>query len=330
MLLLRVPLPARRRRADDGDRSRRRRSADRGCQGQRPTTRRQVQDPFPARRQPRPDQEGAVPAEGRRVPARGARRAIQHNKFMVLPTGTKQDARRGVDRLDQHLGRRHLRPDQRRPLGPRRRSAVSSSAYWELLQADPGGTRRRRPGDGHAAQNKAFRAAVEKLADAARRWPTDPAGHHRRSSVHAAARRCSICTPRSSTRPPTASCITLAFGINKTVQGPPARQQGRRPYRLLPAREGQTSPDPKAKAIRSSRLDARNNVYAGVRLVHRRAAPSMGEGDQHAHPAAQFPCELHPFQVPARRSARHATPSSSPARPTSATPRPTRTTRTCW
>ena len=42
---------------------------------------------------------------------------IQHNKFMVLLKGASREARRGVDRLDQHLDRRHPRPDQRRPLG---------------------------------------------------------------------------------------------------------------------------------------------------------------------------------------------------------------------
>ena len=45
--------------------------------------------------------------------------AIQHNKFMVLLKGQQKKACRGMDRLDQHLRRRHPRPDQCRPLGAR-------------------------------------------------------------------------------------------------------------------------------------------------------------------------------------------------------------------
>ena len=56
--------------------------------------------------------------------------------------GPAAHARRGVDRLDQHLARRHPRPDQRRPLGAERDSrAQQFRDYWELLAADPGAPR---------------------------------------------------------------------------------------------------------------------------------------------------------------------------------------------
>ena len=64
------------------------------------------------------DQMGAV------IP-RTVTEGIRHNKFIVLLE--RQQADRGVDRLDQHLRWRHLRPFERRPhrLGQGRARSLS-------------------------------------------------------------------------------------------------------------------------------------------------------------------------------------------------------------
>ena len=119
LLLLRVPLPARGRGAEGSRRSRRSSAADRRCQEQQAQGQeRQGAGGFPARRKPRHDREGG-PAEGQRVPARGQDQRHPAQQVHGAAEGPAAKACRGVDRLDQHLRRRHPRPDQCRPLGAR-------------------------------------------------------------------------------------------------------------------------------------------------------------------------------------------------------------------
>ena len=83
---------------------------------------------------------------------------IQHNKFMVL---LKETPLGGLDRIDEHLGRRLHRSDQRRPLDPQRKRGAGVQGLLELLtdiRFSQGGASGR-----EHEEEKAFRTAVEAL-----------------------------------------------------------------------------------------------------------------------------------------------------------------------
>ena len=237
LLLLRVPLPARRRGAEGSRRSRRGRAADRRCQEQQAQGQeRQGAGGFPARREPRHDREGG-PAAGQRFPARGQDQrhpAQQVHGAAEGPAGKPAEVWTGSTNMSDGgihgqtnvghwvrdpetreevpglLGAAEVRPRRQGGRGPRDRQRRQQEAQ-DGGRADPGAARRHGPRSRRAS---------------------------RRSSARAAAPKCSTCTPHMVDEAADTSCITLAFGINKTFKDAPEGQQGRRPYRLLPAREG--------------------------------------------------------------------------------------------
>ena len=180
VLLLRVPLPAGGGGAEGGDRPRRRRAADHRRQGKRAQG--QKGKTHGASRAPRISRlikEAGMPA-GQRHPARGQHQQHPAQQVHGAAQGqARRQAGRSVDRLDQHLRRRHPRPDQCRPLGARRaRRAKKFQAYWELLKADPGAAR---DGDDKATvakRTRSFATAVEKILTPPDAVAEGPEGHH--------------------------------------------------------------------------------------------------------------------------------------------------------
>ena len=183
-------------------RSRRRRAADRRRQEQQA----QGQERQACRAFPRAENLAMIEKVGTAeasVFLREARtNAIQHNKFMVLLKGKQQEACRGVDRLDQHLRRRHPRPDQCRPLGARPGDGEEVPGLLGAAEGRP----RRQGGRGPRDRQRCQQGRSGRRSS--RSWRRPPHGRRsrrasRRSSARAAARKCSTCTPAWSTRPPT-------------------------------------------------------------------------------------------------------------------------------
>ena len=219
------------------------------------------------------------------------------------PERARADSRRGVDRIDEHLRRRHPRPDQRRPLGPEPDVAEQFQAYWELLSADPGAPRRRRAGDGGQGEEASSRTAVEAILATV---PTSLA------DVPRASRRCSVRGRGSAVldtyiemvdAAETFSCITLAFGVNKTFKDA-LKDNSHKSHAPLPAaREGGRAQSDGA-SVRSCGSRPQNNVYEAfgafiddplyqwARETNTRAL------DLNTH------VSVHPLEVPAEGSAR--------------------------
>ncbi|MBI2719389.1 MAG: hypothetical protein HYX36_11625, partial [Rhizobiales bacterium] len=184
-------------------------------------------------------------------------RNIQHNKFMVLLKGPqKKPAEVWTGSTNISDGGIHGQTNVghwvRDP-----ETAKKFEAYWELLKADPGG----RDGDDKATvtqRNKDLRTAVEQIMAAPATWPKVPKGIT------------PIFSPRSGTavldmyahmvdEAQDTSCITLAFGINKTFKDllKDNKADGHIGFFLL---EKEDKPNPRAKDS-FVRLNAKNNIY---------------------------------------------------------------------
>ncbi len=158
LLLLRIPLPAGGRRARQGDQGRRRRPHHLRRQEERQTGQGQDQEGrrLPAQGQSGRHQEGQDRGQASH-PARG--QAEQHPAQQVHGAAyrRRQEADRGVDRLHQHFRRRHLRPDQCRPLGARSRGRRQVSEILGAAQHRPRRQKGRRPRDREQEEQGAAR-----------------------------------------------------------------------------------------------------------------------------------------------------------------------------
>ena len=218
-------------------RSRRRRPADRRCQEQQAQGQeRQGAGGFPARREPRHDREGG-PAEGQRVPARGPDQRHPAQQVHGAAEGPAAKACRGVDRLDQHVRRRHPRPDQCRPLGARSRDGEEVPGLLGAAEGRPRRQGGRGPRDRQRRQQDAQDGGRADPGGRPPSWPKVKKGIT------------PIFSPRSGSE---VLDMYAAHGRRgrrhvlhharlrhqQDLQGAAEGQQGRRPYRLLPAREG--------------------------------------------------------------------------------------------
>ncbi len=215
---------------------------------------------FPARDNLADDQ-GGEDCPPRRLSARGAGERHRTQQVHGAAEGRRADARRGLDRLDQHLRRRHPRPDQCRPLGPRtERWPEPSRTTGSCCSDDPGA---REGEDASTARRATTPTSGRRWRSWQRRplrWPTSR-GASRRSSARAAAARCSTCT-RAGRRAARSSCITLAFGINKSFKDALQDNTGTSQIGFL-LLEKQDKPTPTNQAS-VRRLNARNNIYSGL------------------------------------------------------------------
>ena len=157
--------------------------------------------------------EGRHP-RGARPPARGEAQRHPAQQVHGAAQGRGAHARGGVDGVDQHLDGRHSRPDERGPLGARRRRRgtvrrPTGSCSRETPAARPGTARPR-----SARRTTISRRRSRRCASCRRSWRTSRRAP-RRSSARGAAGASSISISSWSTRPSELACITLAFGINK-------------------------------------------------------------------------------------------------------------------
>lgn len=215
-----------------------------------------VQDPFPRTENLAMIKKVGLPKAS--VFLRQARtNAIQHNKFMVLLKGPQKkpaEVWTGSTNLSDGgiHGQTNVGHWVREP-----GTAARFQAYWELLKADPGG----RDGDDKAAvtkRNKDLRTAVEKILAPPASWPKVKKGitpiFSPRSGSEVLDMYAHMVDEASDT-----SCITLAFGINKTFKDllKDNKADGHIGFFLL---EKEDKPNPRAKDP-FVRLNAKNNIY---------------------------------------------------------------------
>jgi len=184
--------------------------------------------------------------------------AIQHNKFMVLLKGKKKTpAEVWTGSTNISDGGIHGQTNVGHWVR-NEETARKFEAYWELLKADPGG----RDGDDRATvtkRNKELRTAVEKILPSPASWPKAPKGITPIFSPRSGSAVLDMYAHMVDDADDT-SCITLAFGINKTFKEllKDNTADGHIGFFLL---EKEDKPNPKAKDP-FVRLNARNNVYA--------------------------------------------------------------------
>ena len=183
--------------------------------------------------------------------------AIQHNKFMVLLKGRqKKPAEVWTGSTNISDGGIHGQTNVghwvRDP-----ETAAKFQAYWELLKVDPGG----KEGEDRAtvnAANKALRTAVEQILVAPTSWPEVKKGITPIFSPRSGSEVLDMYAHMVDEAADT-SCITLAFGINKTFKDllKDNEPDGHIGFFLL---EKEDKPNPRAKDP-FVRLTARNNIY---------------------------------------------------------------------
>ena len=264
LLLLRVPLPARRRGAEGSRRSRRRRAADRRRQEQQAQGQeRQGAGAFPRAENLAMIEKVGLPKAS--VFLREARtNAIQHNKFMVLLKGQQQrPAEVWTGSTNISDGGIHGQTN----VGHWVREPETAKQVPGLLGAAEGRPWRqggRGPRDRQRQPTRSCRTAVEQILAPPESWPKVKKGIT------------PIFSPRSGSdvldmyaamvdEATDDSCITLAFGINKTFKELLEGQQGGRPYRLLPAREGGQAQPARQGPVRPAQRQEQH--LPGVRLL---------------------------------------------------------------
>jgi phosphatidylserine/phosphatidylglycerophosphate/cardiolipin synthase-like enzyme len=182
---------------------------------------------------------------------------IQHNKFMVLLKGAQKKAAEvwtGSTNISD--GGIHGQTN----VGHWVRDAETArkfEAYWELLKADPGG----RDDDDKATvtkRNKDFRTAVETILAPPATWPKVPKGITPIFSPRTGSAVLDMYAHMVDEASDT-SCITLAFGINKTFKDllKDNKADGHIGFFLL---EKEDKPNPRAKDA-FVQLNAKNNIY---------------------------------------------------------------------
>jgi phosphatidylserine/phosphatidylglycerophosphate/cardiolipin synthase-like enzyme len=215
-----------------------------------------VQEPFPRSDNLAMIKKVGLPKAG--VFLREARtNAIQHNKFMVLLKGKqRKPAEVWTGSTNISDGGIHGQTN----VGHWVRDAETAKkfqVYWELLKSDPGG----RDGEDRStaiANNKKLRTAVEEILAAPTSWPKVRKGitpiFSPRSGSEVLDMYAQMVDEASDT-----SCITLAFGINKTFKDllKDNKADGHIGFFLL---EKEDKPNPRAKDP-FVRLTAKNNIY---------------------------------------------------------------------
>lgn len=216
-----------------------------------------VQDPFPRAENLKLIKKVGLPKAS--VFLREARtNAIQHNKFMVLLRGRqKKPVEVWTGSTNISDGGIHGQTN----VGHWVRDGDTAKrflAYWELLKSDPGG----KQGEDRAtanASNKKLRTAVAQILPAPTSWPKIKKGITPIFSPRSGSEVLDMYAHMVDEARDT-SCITLAFGINKTFKDllKDNRADGHIGFFLL---EKEDKPNPRAKDP-FVRLNARNNIYA--------------------------------------------------------------------
>jgi phosphatidylserine/phosphatidylglycerophosphate/cardiolipin synthase-like enzyme len=183
--------------------------------------------------------------------------AIQHNKFMVLLKGQqKAPAEVWTGSTNMSDGGIHGQTNVGHWVRDGQ-TAKKFQAYWEVLKSDLGA----KDGDDRSTalrRNKDLKEAVENIIDPATPWPKVKKGIT------------PIFSPRNGSKvldmyaamvdeASDVSCITLAFGINKTFKAllKDNKADGHIGFFLL---EKEDKPNPRAKDP-FVRLNAKNNIY---------------------------------------------------------------------
>lgn len=216
-----------------------------------------LQDPFPRAENLKLIKKVGLPKAS--VFLREARtNAIQHNKFMVLLRGRqKKPVEVWTGSTNISDGGIHGQTN----VGHWVRDGDTAKrflAYWELLKSDPGG----KQGEDRAtanASNKKLRTAVAQILPAPTSWPKIKKGITPIFSPRSGSEVLDMYAHMVDEAKDT-SCITLAFGINKTFKDllKDNRADGHIGFFLL---EKEDKPNPRAKDP-FVRLNARNNIYA--------------------------------------------------------------------
>jgi phosphatidylserine/phosphatidylglycerophosphate/cardiolipin synthase-like enzyme len=184
--------------------------------------------------------------------------AIQHNKFMVLLKGQQQKPAEvwtgSTNMSDGGIhGQTNVGHWVRDP-----ETAEKFQAYWELLKADPGGKEGEDRATANAA-NKELRTAVEQILATPESWSKVKKGITPIFSPRSGSEVLDMYA-RMVDEAADTSCITLAFGINKTFKEllKDNKADGHIGFFLL---EKEDKPNPRAKDP-FVRLNAKNNIYA--------------------------------------------------------------------
>ena len=184
--------------------------------------------------------------------------AIQHNKFMVLLKGQQErPAEVWTGSTNMSDGGIHGQTNVGHWVRDGE-TAKKFQAYWELLKSDPGA----REGEDRAtanASNKQLRTAVEQILTAPQSWPKIKKGITPIFSPRSGSEVLDMYAHMVDEAGDT-SCITLAFGINKTFKDllKDNKADGHIGFFLL---EKEDKPNPRAKDP-FVRLNAKNNIYA--------------------------------------------------------------------
>jgi len=183
--------------------------------------------------------------------------AIQHNKFMVLLKGQqKKPVEVWTGSTNISDGGIHGQTNVGHWVRDGE-TAKKFQAYWELLKSDPGA----RDGEDRAtatASNKKLRTAVEQILTPPASWPKVTKGITPIFSPRAGSAVLDMYAHMVDEADDT-SCITLAFGINKTFKDllKDNKADGHIGFFLL---EKEDKPNPSAKDP-FVRLNAKNNIY---------------------------------------------------------------------